>query len=577
MNLIVIIMSVYHFAQVAVQPASSDQISGNEADINTQSGSNCSNVEACGDHNACATQCTCCAVSTCCNAGMQLDSFITTINKITQGPQGHPGIQGPSGLPGMPGPPGVPGIPGIQGPPGIQGTNGAAGKGVKGDCGPRGVKGEPGTPGVSIPGPPGPPGSFSYKEFTSSTITEDLKGLIGINGTGIKGEKGEVGQPGPPGPLTGSGESVKVIREAPGPRGPKGEPGESIIGPPGSPGQNGLNGEPGKNTKGEPGSPGQKGEKGETAKMSSTPMPTATGFKGKKGEPGVRGMKGDLGPPGLSCPECQNNPQKDFTGEKGFTGLPGPPGIKGEKGRDGKDCTQEAVLKGQKGEKGDTSGQKGEPGRPGRPGHAVIAPTNGASTGTSNCCRNEVVAFMAGLTRNVNGVNQALAFDNVLTNEGRAYRSSTGCFIAPASGIYVFHTHVLRCKNSGGLYMHIMKNNQIVSSGTNQDTRFETTSASSVLALRRGDVVWVRLRQGIAYGHAAHYTSFSGFSLRVDEMIDADTAFNQARTHLPSLSYPLYRKRAHHTIDSASKRRTTAGRFTRRESTQTHRHEADST
>ena len=47
-----------------------------------------------------------------------------------------------------------------------------------------------------------------------------------------------------------------------------------------------------------------------------------------------------------------------------------------------------------------------------------------------------------------------------------------------------------------------MRNQEMVSSGTNQDVRFETTSCTAVLILKKGDCIWVRLRQGHVYGHS---------------------------------------------------------------------------
>ena len=59
-----------------------------------------------------------------------------------------------------------------------------------------------------------------------------------------------------------------------------------------------------------------------------------------------------------------------------------------------------------------------------------------------------------------------------------------------------------------------MKNQDIISSGTNQDVRFETTACTAILELKAGDCIWVRLRQGAVYGHSpSHYSTFSGFRM----------------------------------------------------------------
>ena len=59
----------------------------------------------------------------------------------------------------------------------------------------------------------------------------------------------------------------------------------------------------------------------------------------------------------------------------------------------------------------------------------------------------------------------------------------TGSFTAPYDGTYTFHVHVLRCQNSGALFVHLMKNQDMVSSATNQDVRFETTSCTAILGM----------------------------------------------------------------------------------------------
>lgn len=474
--------------------------------------SNCNTEEVCEEQSReCSNRCCCCSASS--TTQTDLNLFLQTVNRMTQGP---PGSQGPAGYPGMPGPPGKPGLPGSQGPPGIQGVPGV---GIKGDCGPRGVKGEPGIPGIGLPGPPGPPGQFENGELNSGpSVTVE----------GLKGEKGNPGEPGHISDIQSLKQSIKVIREtAAAARGVKGDKGESVEGPPGLPGRNGTDGKPGKSIKGEPGLSGVKGDKGDKCDAPGPPGQPIVGPKGIQGEIGLPGLKGEIGLPGPPC--SIEGITSNIIGLQRIKGEKGEAGLTGQKGIPGK-CI--------KGEKGDSNGLKGEPGPPGPPGGSLAGQTGG-----SNNCVNQVVAFMAGLTRNTPGNNHGLAFDHVITNQGGGYRSATGCFIAPAGGMYVFHVHVLRCRSSGALYIHLMKNHEIISSGTNQDNRFETTSTTAVLQLRRADVVWVKLRQGIAYGHNAHYSSFSGFSIRLDEKINAAAAFAQAR--MPTTSYSLYRKQRH--------------------------------
>lgn len=107
-----------------------------------------------------------------------------------------------------------------------------------------------------------------------------------------------------------------------------------------------------------------------------------------------------------------------------------------------------------------------------------------------------------------------IKYDTVMTNDGNGYQTTTGCFIAPTNGVYFIQSNALRCQNSGQLYIHIMHNSNIVSSTSNLDETFESVSASVVLNLRKGDVVWIKLRIGQVYGHSpSHYTNFMGYCI----------------------------------------------------------------
>ena len=539
--------------------------------------SNCTDGGMC-EEQVIQQRCSVCTCCTLCTAQFRpqpdLNLFLSTLNKLKQGPQGiqgPPGLQGVSGYPGLQGPPGEPGLHGIQGPPGLQGLPGTPGFGEKGDCGPRGFKGEPGT---GIPGPigqPGAPGSFNKSQMARIIRPvlrklKSLKGQKGVKGEkgeagsgikgmpGAKGEKGSMGPPGPPGKIITKNRTTVVTRQAPRIiRGPKGERGETIAGPQGPPGIKGVKGEAGKSIQGKDGNPGNKGEKGEKGETVIITKETRVGSKGQKGEQGLHGFKGERGLPGMVTMiteelfnQTQNNKSililKGHRGDKGASGLPGPKGEIGSRGPPGRDGQTIIQAKGQKGAKGECIKVKGEPGRPGIP--APLSSNLHATDMRPNCCRNRVVAFMAGLSRNVQGVDEELPFDHVVINEPPSYSPTTGRFIAPAAGVYVFHVHVLRCRSSGCLYIHLMKNEKIISSGTNQDNRFETTSTSAVIQLNRGDVVWVRLRQGVAYGHEAHYTSFSGYSLYLTEEIDVQTANHLARSHSLRLTGSRYARRS---------------------------------
>ncbi|CAG5108345.1 Oidioi.mRNA.OKI2018_I69.chr1.g3751.t1.cds [Oikopleura dioica] len=123
------------------------------------------------------------------------------------------------------------------------------------------------------------------------------------------------------------------------------------------------------------------------------------------------------------------------------------------------------------------------------------------------------VSFMACLSKSFVERDDAILFDDIVTNQNDeqadepAYNPTTGRFIAPANGTY-------RVENSGPLFVHLMRNEDIVASGTNHDDKFETTSCNAVLILKKGEIIWVRLKHGIVFGGSpSHYSAFSGFML----------------------------------------------------------------
>ena len=105
------------------------------------------------------------------------------------------------------------------------------------------------------------------------------------------------------------------------------------------------------------------------------------------------------------------------------------------------------------------------------------------------------VAFLATLSVHAKnlGVNQIIAFDNVITNVGNAYNSHAGVFIAPVSGIYVFSTSILSIKNNQSHY-YFMKNGNLVTGMFYHGDgllAYDTTGSTITLQLSKGDDVAV--------------------------------------------------------------------------------------
>ncbi|XP_074535691.1 uncharacterized protein LOC141797899 [Halichoeres trimaculatus] len=338
--------------------------------------------------------------------------------------------------------------------------------GPKGDQGERGLPGRPGSPGRrGMTGFRGPPG---------------FVGRPGIKGQkGDEGEKGERGPQGFMGPKGGRGfkgdKGEQGLEGRPGDQGPKGDEGvcpsacDSISVLPGPPGPTGLSG-----PRGLPGSPGLTGPKGEKGDM---------GNVGAPGAPGSVGEKGDLGPQG----ECNCT--------DGEEGAPGQKGDKGDKGEQGK-----VGVTGQQGPQGD-KGDMGHMGMMGPPGP---------------CMPSIQSAFAAGLTSSFPPPDTPVVFSNVIYNTQGSYDPTTGLYIAPINGTYVFSYHLT--VHERVLKVGLFHNFRPVVITT--DTKIlGTTSHSVILHLALGDRVWIQVKDSVTngmYSSSETSSTFSGFLLHPD-------------------------------------------------------------
>ncbi len=130
------------------------------------------------------------------------------------------------------------------------------------------------------------------------------------------------------------------------------------------------------------------------------------------------------------------------------------------------------------------------------------------------------VAFSAARTANFapGTLDQQIAFDQMHTNLGNMFDTTTGRFTCPAAGAYVFIFHILKLAISVPLYINLMRNEEVMVSAYANDGApdHETASNHAVLQLFQGDQVWLRLHRGAIYGSSWKYSTFSGFLLYQD-------------------------------------------------------------
>lgn len=102
------------------------------------------------------------------------------------------------------------------------------------------------------------------------------------------------------------------------------------------------------------------------------------------------------------------------------------------------------------------------------------------------------IGFSAVLTHNAYlGNNQAIIYGNVLTNVGNGYNKWSGHFTVPKKGLYVFSCTV-RANTNDGITVGIVHNGRQVLRIASSVYSPETASGKVVLALKKGDNVWVR-------------------------------------------------------------------------------------
>lgn len=138
---------------------------------------------------------------------------------------------------------------------------------------------------------------------------------------------------------------------------------------------------------------------------------------------------------------------------------------------------------------------------------------------SQNASQNESVAFLAYLSEPITNLqsNQHVVFDKVITNIGNAYNKSSGHFIAPIDGVYVFF--VMLSNIAGNSVTVIVLRNglwigKVAAYGSITDNGILVTSTSAVpVELQYGDEVWVQNEYTyLAHEEVAGYkqSSFSG-------------------------------------------------------------------
>lgn len=146
-----------------------------------------------------------------------------------------------------------------------------------------------------------------------------------------------------------------------------------------------------------------------------------------------------------------------------FSAIPPPPFIQGPKGEPGR--TGKPGPRGPPGEAG-LPGPRGPPGEKGdlvKSGFPALTASGGQVTGalSATALTSPKIAFYVGLKSPHEGY-EVLKFDDVVTNLGNYYDSTTGKFTCAVPGIYFFTYHVLMRGGDGtSMWADLCKNGQV--------------------------------------------------------------------------------------------------------------------
>lgn len=123
------------------------------------------------------------------------------------------------------------------------------------------------------------------------------------------------------------------------------------------------------------------------------------------------------------------------------------------------------------------------------------------------------VAFSVALTGNDLhlGDHQVVEYNHVYTNIGQAYDTRHGHFIVPTTGVYLLSFNVMKDFGTQNAWLQMVKNGQEISIVYAGNNNYMTNSQTTVEALNKGDVVWVRGgNHGVLNADGGRFNTFMG-------------------------------------------------------------------
>lgn len=107
--------------------------------------------------------------------------------------------------------------------------------------------------------------------------------------------------------------------------------------------------------------------------------------------------------------------------------------------------------------------------------------------------KNEHVSFSAYKNQTQNGLNQRhiIKFEQTILNLGNHYHPEDGIFIAPVSGVYLFHWTMINYKDYA--HTNILVGGKVISTTTTSVSgNYNSGSALVIVTVQKGQHVWIQ-------------------------------------------------------------------------------------
>nr|XP_022300497.1 complement C1q tumor necrosis factor-related protein 3-like [Crassostrea virginica] len=130
--------------------------------------------------------------------------------------------------------------------------------------------------------------------------------------------------------------------------------------------------------------------------------------------------------------------------------------------------------------------------------------------------KSKAVAFQVYLKNSITslGNGQILKYDQLVTNIGGGYNTTTGKFTAPADGVYSFSWTYMTKKGAACYIGGVVNGRQLVWSAIHdQAATWISTTAHLVVQMKKGSEFWTPNFTGIAVYMHHHYTFLTGHKI----------------------------------------------------------------